>query len=69
MFITESKPVMRVTERKSQWQRSADKGRTAKYTFKSKVLQTANYKDWFHNLLNLEETHLCQMLMQTRYFA
>ena len=69
MRIIEAKPVKQVAQEKSQWQRSADHGRTVNYTVESKVLQTANYKDWFHNLLSLEERHASQQLKQTRYFV
>ena len=67
--IKEIKPVKQVAQEKSQWQRSADQGRTVTYTIESKVLQTHNYKDWFHNLLYLEEGHASQQLKQTRYFV
>ena len=63
--IRETKPVRQVAQEKSQWQRSADQGRAMTYTVKPKDLQPANYKDWFHDLLHLEESHARQQLIQT----
>ncbi len=63
--IRETKPVRQVAQERSQWQMSAGQRRTMTYTVKPKDLQPANYKDWFHNLLDLEESHARQQLMQT----
>lgn len=63
--IKETNPVRQVAQERSQWQRYADQGRPMTYTVKPKDLQPANYKDWFHNLLNLEESHARQQLIQT----
>ena len=67
--IIETKPVKQVSQEKSQWQRSADQGRTVNYTVESNVLEASNYKDWFHNLLFLEESHASLQLKQMRYFV
>lgn len=62
--IEKAKPVKQVAQGKSQWQSSADQMRARNYTFQFKELQTANYKDWFHSLLSLEERHAGQQLNQ-----